>query len=139
MKKLCKLFALLLLLALSLSLLTGCHGRLVREGSAAEDLGEEIELPAVPESFDTAKKHEISFWAKNDTNKTQIAIYQKAIQLGFCPGCGKLTSECSTLMTPLLKSISHHLNAASSAIRSPVPSMTVSRRFQRARSSREKR
>ena len=80
MKKLCKLFALLLLLALSLSLLTGCHGRLVREGSAAEDLGEEIELPAVPESFDTAKKHEISFWAKNDTNKTQIAIYQKAIR-----------------------------------------------------------
>ena len=34
----------------------------------------------VPESFDESKKIEISFWAKNDTNKTQIAIYQQAIE-----------------------------------------------------------
>ena len=26
------------------------------------------------------KKHEITFWAKNDTNKTQIAIYEKTIE-----------------------------------------------------------
>ena len=33
----------------------------------------------VPESFDSSKQIEVSFWAKNDTNKTQTAIYQKAI------------------------------------------------------------
>ncbi|MBQ4017306.1 MAG: extracellular solute-binding protein, partial [Oscillospiraceae bacterium] len=35
---------------------------------------------AVPESFDSSRTYEISFWAKNDTNKTQTAIYQKAIR-----------------------------------------------------------
>ena len=34
---------------------------------------------AVPESFDTSRNFEITFWAKNDTNKVQTAIYQKAI------------------------------------------------------------
>jgi multiple sugar transport system substrate-binding protein len=34
---------------------------------------------AVPESFDTSKDIEITFWAKNDTNKTQVDIYKKAI------------------------------------------------------------
>lgn len=34
---------------------------------------------AVPESFDETRNYEITFWAKNDTNKTQTAIYQKAI------------------------------------------------------------
>ena len=76
MKKLCKPLALLLLLALSLSLLTGCHGRLVKGSDTA---GETAELPAVPESFDESKKIEISFWAKNDTNKAQTDIYNKAI------------------------------------------------------------
>ena len=33
----------------------------------------------MPESFDTSRSYEISFWAKNDTNKTQTEIYQKAI------------------------------------------------------------
>ncbi len=77
MKKICKPIVLLLLLTMALSLLSGCHGRLVQETDAA---GETAELPAVPESFDESKKLEISFWAKNDTNKTQIAIYQKAIE-----------------------------------------------------------
>ena len=31
-----------------------------------------------PLSFDTSRKHTISFWAKNDSNPTQIAIYKKA-------------------------------------------------------------
>ena len=47
--------------------LTGCHGK---EGMSAF---------AVPEEFDSAGQYEITFWAKNDTNKTQTAIYEKAI------------------------------------------------------------
>ena len=55
------------LMLLSLFALTGCHGS--RERIAF----------VVPEGFDTAKHHEISFWAKNDTNRTQTAIYEKAM------------------------------------------------------------
>ena len=33
----------------------------------------------MPESFDTSKEYEITFWAKNDTNKNQTDIYKKAI------------------------------------------------------------
>ena len=55
------------LCALLLLSLAACHG------SRGND-------PFVmPESFDTSRDYEISFWAKNDTNKTQTAIYQKAI------------------------------------------------------------
>lgn len=56
-----------LLLLFSCILLTGCHGS---KG-----------LPEfeVPEEFDTSKNYEITFWAKNDTNKTQTDIYKKAI------------------------------------------------------------
>ena len=56
-----------LLCALCLLPLAGCHG------SRGND-------PFVmPGSFDTSRDYEISFWAKNDTNKTQTEIYQKAI------------------------------------------------------------
>ncbi len=47
--------------------LTGCHGK---EGLAAFE---------IPEEFDTSKSYDITFWAKNDTNKTQTDIYEKAI------------------------------------------------------------
>ena len=53
---------------LSTLLLTGCHGS---KG------GNEFEIP---ETFDESKNIEITFWAKNDTNKTQTAIYNKAIE-----------------------------------------------------------
>ncbi len=33
----------------------------------------------VPTTFDESKTYEISFWAKNDTNKNQVAIYNKAV------------------------------------------------------------
>ena len=33
----------------------------------------------IPGSFDTSLNFEISFWAKNDTNMTQVEIYKKAI------------------------------------------------------------
>ena len=51
----------------SLFTLTGCHGQ---TGMAAFE---------IPSEFDLLGEHEITFWAKNDTNKTQTAIYEKAI------------------------------------------------------------
>ncbi len=48
-------------------LLSGCHG------------SRELNSFSVPEEFDTSRQYEISFWAKNDTNLTQVAIYQQAI------------------------------------------------------------
>ena len=45
----------------------GCHGRKAGAGFA------------VPDAFDTDKKLTVTFWAKNDTNKTQTKIYEKAI------------------------------------------------------------
>ena len=64
MKKICLL---LLSLALCLPLLAGCHG------------AQKNDAFTVPESFDTEKQYEITFWAKNDTNLTQVKIYQDAI------------------------------------------------------------
>jgi len=61
-----KWIALLLLLTL-LTGLTGCHGAV--EKNAFE----------IPETFDTTRQYEITFWAKNDTNITQTRIYEKAI------------------------------------------------------------
>ncbi len=59
----------LLLLALSiLLLLTGCHGS--RERSVFQ----------IPDKFDEARDYEITFWAKNDTNKTQVKIYEQAVE-----------------------------------------------------------
>ena len=68
MKKLRKSISLILLLVLVSSVaLTGCHG--------ARDLG----TFAVPEEFDESRTYEITFWAKNDTNMTQVEIYEQAI------------------------------------------------------------
>lgn len=47
--------------------LTGCHG------------SRGLDAFAVPDEFDSARNYEITFWAKNDTNKTQTDIYRKAI------------------------------------------------------------
>ena len=51
----------------SVMMLTGCHGS---KGLSAF---------IIPEEFDTSRDYEITFWAKNDTNKTQTAIYEQAI------------------------------------------------------------
>ncbi len=56
------------LLSLCLLCLAGCHGR---EGYAPYEM---------PETFDETRHYEITFWAKNDTNKTQTAIYEQAIE-----------------------------------------------------------
>ncbi len=58
----------LLAAALCLTMFGGCHGSMGQNEFA------------VPESFDETVQHEISFWAKNDTNKTQTEIYEKAIK-----------------------------------------------------------
>ena len=61
------------LLALTLALITvtlafsSCHG------------GNDINAFALPEKFDSSREYEISFWAKNDSNMTQVDIYRKAI------------------------------------------------------------
>ncbi|MBE6536798.1 MAG: extracellular solute-binding protein [Ruminococcaceae bacterium] len=59
--------ALALTMILSLLSLAGCHKK--------------VELPKfdVPAEFDENKQYTISFWAKNDTNLTQVEIYKKAI------------------------------------------------------------
>lgn len=57
----------LLLVIMTAAVLAGCHG--------SRGLPEFV----VPEEFDTTKSYEITFWAKNDTNKTQTDIYRKAI------------------------------------------------------------
>ncbi len=63
MKKLSLLLASLMIL-LSFS---GCHGS---RG-----------LPSfeIPQEFDSSRQYELTFWAKNDTNKTQTMIYEQAI------------------------------------------------------------
>lgn len=71
MKTMKKLLAKGLVLATMIGCLAGfagCHG-------AKETLAFEM-----PEEFDTTKQHEITFWAKNDTNRTQVDIYEKAIR-----------------------------------------------------------
>ena len=60
-----RFLAALLILAL---LLPGCHGKV-----------EKVAFQ-VPDSFDTSRQYEITFWAKNDTNVTQTMIYEKAIE-----------------------------------------------------------
>ena len=62
-----KILAALLTAVLAVLSLTGCHGS---RGRAAFQ---------VPEQLDESAKIELTFWAKNDTNKTQTAIYEKAI------------------------------------------------------------
>ncbi len=56
-----------LIMLFCLCTLTGCHGQ------------EGLEPFTIPEEFDTSKEYEITFWAKNDTNKTQTAIYEQTI------------------------------------------------------------
>lgn len=58
---------LVVVMLVSSMMLTGCHG------------SKESKAFTVPEEFDTSRNYEITFWAKNDTNKTQVEIYEKAV------------------------------------------------------------
>ncbi len=62
-----KFLSLVILALFVLSLLSGCHG--TRENRTF----------IVPEDFNEEEIYEITFWAKNDTNKVQTAIYEKAM------------------------------------------------------------
>ena len=62
-----KILSIALVLIMTFTL-AGCHGS---KGIA------EFEIP---EEFDMSRSYEITFWAKNDTNKTQTAIYEQAIK-----------------------------------------------------------
>ena len=61
-------FAIVLIYSFLMLMLTGCHG----QGSLAEF--------SVPEALDESRTIEITFWAKNDSNKPQADIYKKAIE-----------------------------------------------------------
>lgn len=60
--------AIVFLLSLFIFALCGCHG--AKEQNSFD----------IPQSFDYNKTHQITFWAKNDTNMTQVGIYQQAIE-----------------------------------------------------------
>lgn len=62
-----KTLCLLTCAAGTLFALSGCHGA-VRQSQFE-----------IPEEFDTSRQYEITFWAKNDTNKFQTQIYENAI------------------------------------------------------------
>ncbi len=57
------------------SLLVSCHGRRtpLEEFKLYDESGERLE-------FDESRDIKISFWAKNDNNATQVAIYKQAIE-----------------------------------------------------------
>ncbi len=61
-----KLLCAALLLAFSISL-ASCHGSKDRKSFD------------IPDSFDESKHYDITFWAKNENNETQRAVYEKAI------------------------------------------------------------
>lgn len=67
MKRLIKTAGVLLLLLAAMFMLCSCHGKSTREGFT------------VPSELDLSREYEITFWAKNDTNKVQTEIYNKAI------------------------------------------------------------
>ncbi len=62
------LVSLLFLCLLPALLLTACHG------------ARGMDSFVLPEEFDESRDYEITFWAKNDTNRTQTRIYENAIR-----------------------------------------------------------
>ncbi len=67
MRKILRATSLLLITVLLSLLLAGCHG------------SRETVSFVLPEELDMTREYEISFWAKNDTNLTQVNIYHEAI------------------------------------------------------------
>lgn len=63
-----KQIRILLAVLLVLISLAGCHGQV-----------EQADFQ-IPDTFDTSRNYEITFWAKNDTNLAQTKIYKKAIE-----------------------------------------------------------
>ena len=63
-----KLVSALLALCLVAGLFSGCHGAMNRSTFT------------IPDTFDTTRNYEITFWAKNESNLTQAEVYRKAIE-----------------------------------------------------------
>lgn len=67
MKKPTKVVILIVFSAFFLAFMVSCHG------------SRGLEAFTMPESFDENERYEITFWSKNDNNKTQRDIYMKAV------------------------------------------------------------
>ncbi len=59
---------LILIILMMLPALTSCHG------------SRSLDEFTMPEAFDKDKNYELTFWAKNDTNLTQVGVYERAIE-----------------------------------------------------------
>ena len=68
MKNFKKLLCLALAALFCVTALCSCHG------------SRHSESFVIPEEFDPNTEYEITFWAKNDTNMTQVNIYKKAVE-----------------------------------------------------------
>ena len=73
-KKISKIIALVMLLVLAAGILSGCHGTM------DQNAAKEGYITEIPLYLDETKKIELTFWAKNDTNKVQTAVYTNAIE-----------------------------------------------------------
>ncbi|MBQ2765883.1 MAG: extracellular solute-binding protein, partial [Clostridia bacterium] len=62
-----KKLSLIIAILTVLPILVSCHG------------AKETTAFSLPEEFDVTRDYEITFWAKNDTNMTQVGIYKDAI------------------------------------------------------------
>ena len=69
-----KIIALVLVLVTALAVLSGCHGTMDQKAA------DESTISKIPLYMDESKKIELTFWAKNDTNKVQTAVYTDAIE-----------------------------------------------------------
>jgi len=67
MRNLLKIISIIICLSVVASALAACHGGVQNGGFSTEV------------KFDETKQVEITFWAKNDNNATQVEIYKKAI------------------------------------------------------------
>lgn len=59
-------------------MMTACHGKVIKDDSELNSSTISFDLPE-GYVFDESKSYEITFWAKNDTNKNQRDIYARAI------------------------------------------------------------
>ena len=75
MKK--RMVSMTLVLVLLAGLLSGCHGQL-QQGQEEQSF-QPAEAFDVPAEFDSTRQYEITFWAKNDTNISQVNIYKQTI------------------------------------------------------------
>ena len=67
MRNIRKHLALIMACLLVCLMMSGCHGSVDQQAFV------------IPETFDTSRQFDLTFWAKSDTNKVQTGIYEKAI------------------------------------------------------------